>query len=89
MVKFIIQNSLKKKYLNNFNLKSNSDTEILLESFQKKGPNILKDCDGMYAFFIHDFYSKKSFLARDRFGIKPLYFQNFDKNFLFSSEINL
>ena len=78
---------LKNKYLKDFKCKSSSDTEILLESFEKKGHSVLSDLEGMYAFFIYNFNTKKSLLVRDRFGIKPLYFNCSNNNFIFSSEI--
>ena len=42
---------LKKRYLKNFDLKSNSDTEILLEAFVKKGQTIINELEGMYSIF--------------------------------------
>ena len=80
-------NYLKKKYLKDFRCKSESDTEILLESFEREGKSVFNDLEGMYAFFIYNINTKKSFLVRDRFGIKPLYFNSHINNFIFSSEI--
>tara|TARA_B100000989_G_scaffold298563_1_gene288458 strand:+ start:8059 stop:9885 length:1827 start_codon:yes stop_codon:yes gene_type:complete len=78
---------LKKKYLTDQILKSNSDTEVLLEVFSKKGMSFLDDLEGMFSIFFYEFKKKKAFLVRDRFGIKPLYFKSNNNNILFSSEI--
>ena len=48
---------IRKKYIGNLDLKGNSDTEILLECFAKKGIEILENVEGMFSFFIHDFNS--------------------------------
>ncbi len=67
---------------------TNSDTEVILHLFEDEGeetPGLLK---GMFAFCIYDRHQKTFFLARDRFGEKPLYyFHDSDRNFVFSSEI--
>jgi len=60
---------------------SNSDTEILINYFEKYKEQSLENLKGMFSFVIYDFENKKCILARDRFGIKPLYYYN-DKNFL-------
>ncbi len=76
-----------KKLLDKKQLKGNSDTEILVNLFEKYGVNILEKIDGMFSFFIYDFKNKSGFIARDRFGIKPLYYLKKDKYILLSSEI--
>lgn len=53
---------------------SNSDTEVLLHLYAQKGAEMLHDLRGMYAFAIWDEGKKGLFLARDPFGIKPLYY---------------
>ena len=80
-------NQLKRKYLPNFKLKTSSDTEILLEAFTKYGSEIIKELEGMFSIFIYDKDKKNFFFARDRFGIKQLYFTQFNDQLLFSSEI--
>jgi len=66
---------------------SNSDTEILINYFEKYKEQSLENFKGMFSFVIYDFENKKCILARDRFGMKPLYYYN-DKNFLIAcSEI--
>ena len=52
---------------------SHSDTEVLLAAFEQWGPQALARCNGMWAFAIHDAVRRKLFIARDRFGVKPLY----------------
>ena len=78
---------LKKRYLKNFDLKSNSDTEILLEAFVKKGQTIINELEGMYSIFFYNIENQSSCIVRDRFGIKPLYYKKNFNNFIFSSEI--
>jgi asparagine synthase (glutamine-hydrolysing) len=66
---------------------SNSDTEVMLAAYAEWGQACLHKFRGMFAFAIYDRQAAEVFLARDRFGIKPLYY--FQKNgiFLFASEI--
>ena len=66
---------------------STSDTEVLLALYAEKGKNCLYDLDGMFAFAIWDNQEKELFLARDRFGEKPLYYAFIDGAFCFASEI--
>lgn len=76
-----------KKYLHDIKLKSNSDTEILLELYEKIGNKIFEKIKGMFSFLIYNFETKKILVARDQFGIKPLYFFENSKCLIFSSEI--
>ena len=79
---------IKKELLSsNVKFRSNSDTEVLIEAYKKWGINFLLKLRGMYAFAIYDKIKKKMFLARDPFGIKPLYYINKNKIFYFASEI--
>ena len=66
---------------------SESDTEVLLWLFAEHRENCLKLLDGMFAFAIWDEYTKDLFLARDRFGEKPLFYSNINGVFYFGSEI--
>ena len=68
-------------------LRTTSDTEILLELFIKQGENCLPLLEGFFAFVIYDTESKELFIARDRFGKKPLNFFIDDDRFIFASEI--
>ena len=69
------------------NLKSNSDTEVILKLFALEGSECLHKLRGMFAFAIWDDKEKKLFAARDRFGIKPIYYLHNNKEFIFSSEL--
>ena len=67
---------------------SNSDTEVILASYVEWGNECLNKFNGMWAFIIYDNETQTSFIARDRFGIKPLYYWIApDNTFCFSSEI--
>lgn len=67
--------------------RSNSDTEVLLRQYELEGTDCLQSLNGMFAFALLDRRRQKLILARDHFGIKPLYYY-FDKGRLaFGSEI--
>lgn len=66
---------------------SGADTEVLLNSYIEWGAECLNKFNGMWAFVIYDRNQKKIFAARDRFGIKPFYYNYTNKIFTFSSEI--
>jgi len=67
--------------------KSHSDTEVLLKLYALHGPDMLHKLRGMYALAIWDESKKGIFLARDPFGIKPLYFVDDNKGFRFASQV--
>lgn len=67
--------------------KSNTDTEVILHLYEEKGTYCINDLNGMFAFAIFDANKNRLFLARDRFGIKPLHYAMFDNTFIFASEI--
>jgi len=69
------------------NFVSQSDTEVLLAAFVEWGPSALQRLVGMFAFAILDIAERKLFLARDFFGIKPLYYVAGDGALCFGSEI--
>lgn len=79
-----IKKKLKKK---GYKFKSETDTEIILASYIEYGFDCVKKFNGMWAFCIYDFNKKIIFLSRDRLGVKPLYYYNKKKIFIFSSEI--
>ena len=66
---------------------TDGDTEVLLEGFVHYGSKILDLLRGQFAFAIYDSLEGSFFLARDRVGIKPLYFSLLDEVFIFSSEL--
>lgn len=66
---------------------SKTDTEVILNSYLAWGKDCLSQFNGMFAFAIWDRNDKTLFLARDRLGIKPLYYTQKDNVFLFASEI--
>ena len=67
--------------------KSNTDTEVVLKSYLQWGVDCLKKFIGMFAFAIWDGRINRLFLARDRIGIKPLYYHFSNGTFLFASEL--
>ena len=66
---------------------TDSDSEVLLKAFQHWGPACLEKLNGMFAFAIWDAQKEQLFLARDRFGEKPLYYVRDGDAILFASEI--
>lgn len=71
---------------NGHKFKTRSDTEVLLKSYLEWGKDCLNRLNGAFAFAIYDGIKNRVFLARDRLGIKPLYYAKMDHSFLFSSE---
>ncbi len=67
---------------------TNSDTEVLLVGYHAFGSEICEKITGMYAFAIWDEKNENLFLARDRFGEKPLFYIDHNSNFYFASELN-
>jgi asparagine synthase (glutamine-hydrolysing) len=63
------------------------DTEVLLRMFVVHGPEMLRLLNGMFAFAIWDDREKRLFLARDRLGVKPLYYTRAPGRFAFASEL--
>jgi asparagine synthase (glutamine-hydrolysing) len=66
---------------------SRTDTEVIVAAFDHFGTECLRHFDGMFAFAIWDEMTQKLFIARDRFGEKPLFFYQDEEEFLFASEI--
>jgi len=66
---------------------TNTDTETLVHGYEEWGYDVLSKLRGMFAFCLYDTKEKKLWIARDHFGIKPLYYYQNDKIFLFGSEI--
>ena len=69
-----------------FDIKTNSDTEVLLKLFELYGTKMLNRLNGMFAFVIWDKKEKKLTAIRDRMGVKPLYYSFYNETFYFASE---
>ena len=67
--------------------RSHSDTEVLLHLYARRGEAMVGLLRGMFAFCIWDSQERTAFLARDPFGIKPLYYAALEDCFLFASEL--
>ncbi len=67
--------------------KTKSDTEVLVHGYEEWHTDLPKYLRGMFAFAIHDKTRNEIFLARDNFGIKPLYYAKMNDSFMFASEI--
>lgn len=79
-----IRNHLKKE---GYRFRTESDTEVILASYKCYGHSCVMRFNGMFAFAIWDIDKKELFLARDRFGVKPLFYYWKDGFFIFGSEI--
>ena len=80
-----LQNYLKKR---GHIFRTNSDTEVLLNSYLEWGAKCLEKISGMFSFVIFNKVSKDLFAARDAVGQKPFFYLNKDQLFVFASEIN-
>ena len=68
-----------------YSFKTNSDTEVLLNGWAEWGAELLQKINGMFAFAVYDRKTKEITLARDRYGIKPLYISVTKDRVLFAS----
>ena len=66
---------------------TNTDTEVLVHLWEEEKEKMLDKITGMFAFAIYDSNEKTVFIARDRFGEKPLYYTFVNGNFIFASEL--
>ncbi|MCO7223791.1 asparagine synthase (glutamine-hydrolyzing) [Pleionea sp. CnH1-48] len=71
------------------NLRSTSDTEVIVEGFAKVGTDLFSKLNGMFALAIYDKQERKVWLARDRLGIKPLYYKLSSDALSFGSEMKV
>lgn len=83
-----IYNHLDVRKQHRLNCSTNSDTETILQAYEKCGPACLQDFDGMFALVIYDREKQELFIARDRAGKKPLYYYTSGGKFVFASELN-
>ena len=72
---------------NGFSFNGHCDTEVLLKSYIHYGHNVVNHLNGIFAFAIWDSRKKELFLARDHFGVKPLFYTLKDGSLIFGSEI--
>ena len=79
-----LKNLLEKK---KYKFRTNSDTEVLINSYDYWKEDCVHYFEGMYAFAIVDLQKEEFFLARDPVGIKPLYYLRKNNNLIFSSEV--
>lgn len=67
--------------------RTKTDTEVILHGYEEYGPEVLNKFRGMFAIAIWDLVSKELFIARDFFGIKPMYYTQVGNDLVFGSEI--
>ncbi|NPA37968.1 MAG: asparagine synthase (glutamine-hydrolyzing) [Chlorobi bacterium] len=73
--------------LSGVKFKGHSDTETIVNYIAKFGIESIKDFNGIFAFGLFDVKNRKLFIVRDRFGVKPVYYNMWDKGIMFSSEL--
>ena len=71
----------------NFTFQGHCDTEVLLKSYIHYGKDVVKHLNGIFSFAIWNSNTQELFLARDHFGVKPLFYTIFDDSFIFASEL--
>ena len=67
--------------------RSATDSEVIIHGYEEWGDDVVNRLDGMFAFALWDGRRRRLFAARDRYGVKPLYYWHRDQTFLFASEI--
>ena len=81
-------NDIRNELLSNgYHFEGYSDTEVILKGFIHYGYNIVKKLSGIFSFVIWNKNKNELFMARDHFGIKPLYYTLVDNHLLFASEV--
>ena len=78
---------LKEQFKNDYQFITNSDTEVILAAYQLYGVGMFSRLRGMFAFALYDAHLKKVMIARDRMGIKPLFYRKINQSFYFGSEM--
>jgi asparagine synthase (glutamine-hydrolysing) len=76
---------LREKFLSKYPFRTQSDSEVILHLYEEKGPECVKELDGMFAFALFD--GDDFMMARDPIGIKPLYYGQENGNLYFTSEL--
>lgn len=70
-----------------YRFRTKSDTEVVLTAYLCWGGNCVEKLNGIFAFAVYDAERKSLFLARDRIGVKPLFFYQYEQGMLFASEV--
>ncbi|MBO5103767.1 MAG: asparagine synthase (glutamine-hydrolyzing) [Ruminococcus sp.] len=78
---------IRRELKDDFEFETHSDTEVVLKSYIKWGEKCLDKFNGIFAFAVYNQKQKKLFLARDRIGVKPLFYYMNENKLIFSSEI--
>jgi asparagine synthase (glutamine-hydrolysing) len=76
-----------KPLLTNYPFRTHGDTEVILAGFIRWGADCLQYFRGMYTIAIWDKQERELFIARDRLGVKPLYYYHSEEQFIFASEL--
>ncbi|MBK7856401.1 MAG: asparagine synthase (glutamine-hydrolyzing) [Bacteroidetes bacterium] len=76
-----------KKELTEYPFKTKTDTEVILAAYKKWGRQCVHKFNGMFAFAIYNKHTKELFIARDRLGVKPVYYYKTNELFVFASEV--
>lgn len=79
--------AIRRSLSNRHQFETDTDTEILLHLYEEKGPDFVKELDGMFAFALWDENKERIVLARDRSGIKPLHVLDANGEIAFASEL--
>jgi asparagine synthase (glutamine-hydrolysing) len=79
---------LKKQLSKSYKFKTESDTEIIIAAYLQWGISMVAKFNGMFSFALWDKKNEQFFLCRDRLGIKPLYYSEYQESIIFSSSLN-
>lgn len=78
---------LRRELHSEFDFTTRSDTEVVLKSYIKWGSSCVEKFNGIFAFAVYDEEHRRLFLARDRIGVKPLFYYDTGKKLIFASEL--
>lgn len=81
--------ALRRQYLSNHNFRGHSDSETILELFERIGVSMFAEMVGMWALLIWDKQERQLYLSRDRFGQKPLFVRRLNDDWIFASEMRV